>query len=155
MKTISVGILRHLSISTRIKVPLVDKGALRAVLDCIATMDDNDILLQCAGSLANMTENTKNRVQMGDKDVLEALMRLSKKGDELVKRDVARSLCSLSSVSENHNNLFEKQDLVNVFQLLASEDEATARDAAATLGNLAITAESQVKIVSFGGMPPL
>ena len=64
LQILAIGTLRHLSLSSRVKKPMIEEGALGPIFERVETSDDLDLLQQCAGVLANCSENGQNQVSM-------------------------------------------------------------------------------------------
>ena len=60
LRCLAVASLHHLSLSDEIKRPIVDAGALGPLLRN-SNSKNEDLLMQCAGTIANLTENMENR----------------------------------------------------------------------------------------------
>ena len=58
---LAVAGLRHLSLNDELKRPIVDSGALLPVVRSVAWANE-DLQCQCAGLIANLSENQENQV---------------------------------------------------------------------------------------------
>ena len=63
LRCLAVASLRHISLSDEVKRPIVDAGALGPLLRN-SNSKNVDLLMQCAGMLANSTENRENQVSL-------------------------------------------------------------------------------------------
>ena len=57
----AVSMLRHLSLNSDLKAPCVSAGALRPIVRCVRWATE-DLMCQCAGAMANMSEERTNQV---------------------------------------------------------------------------------------------
>lgn len=65
LQILAIGGLRHLSINTRLKRPIINEGGLGPVFaSCMCDPPDLDLLTQCAATLANLAEDAHNQVQL-------------------------------------------------------------------------------------------
>lgn len=152
---LATGTLRHLSLSSRIKRPIVEEGALGPIFDRIMNNEDLDLLQQCAGTLANCAENGRNQISMIKDGVFAPLVHLAGKEDVGIQQDVARALCSITSNAENQVGVFGPDEMRALFHLAGSDEENCARDACIAIGNVAVIAKNQLAIAKLGGLPPL
>ena len=106
---------------------------------------------QCAGVLANCSENGQNQVSMIKDGVFGPLVQLASRNDSSIQQDVARALCSITSNAENQVGVFGPDEMRALFHLANSEEENCARDACIAIGNVAVIAKNQLSIAKLGG----
>ena len=182
LMTTAVNILRHLSISARLKDLMIEQEIPLCLSSCIEGItcttstrsDDNGsidlpFLSLCAATIANMIEHEEGR---GGKVVAgEGLFRLltsmplhapvgsADKGDKTsaatIQKNVARALCSLSYEECNHVEMLGDSKCVQVLLELLSANGEAVRYAASALGNLSLSYSGQQKIGALGGIDRL
>jgi vacuolar protein 8 len=156
LKAIAFGIIRHLSIPMQLKRKLVDCGIVSIMADCATLADNEDLLYQCASSIANMAEHAHNKVALVNMGVLRCLVALCKHDSfQVVKRETARAFSLLSCAPENNVGVFDEKVLPHVIALLSCHEEETCRDSAATINNVATSPEIKKMIGDLGGIPHL
>lgn len=147
LKTIAFGIIRHLSIPMQLKRQLVDSGIVSIMADCVTRADNEDLLYQCASSIANMAEHAHNKVALVNMGILRCLVALCKhERFQLVKRETARAFSLLSCAPENSVGVFDEKVLPHLLDLLSCHEEETCRDSAATINNVATSPEIKALI---------
>ena len=173
LRVLGVSALRHLSLSSRIKRPIVREGGLGPVYECLmgdrsdaANVDasvadmtigtyeglDLDLLAQCAGLLGNLAEDPHNQLALVRDGAFAPFVRLSRVPHAGIQMDVARALCSISAHPDNQVGVFGPEELQALFDLMANPEENCARDAAIAVGNLATVTKNQVTIVRLGAL---
>jgi hypothetical protein len=124
LKIVAVGIIKHLSVSMSLKVRLLQSGIVNIMADCIANINDCDLLCQCASSIANIAEHAQCKVELVQMGSLRCLVSLSKSGSVEVMRETARAFSLLSSAPENLE-AFDKYVISTVIDLLCCQEEET------------------------------
>ena len=137
IQTIAFGMVRHLSIPMQLKRKLMDSGIVSAMANCVTRADSEDLLYQCASSIANMAEYAHNKVAFVQIGVMSCLISLSSKGYKAVQRETAQAFSLLSCAPENCVGVFDERVLPHLVDLLRCQDEETSRDSAATISNVA------------------
>ena len=99
--------LRHLSLNDRIKRKIVEEGGLGPIIAASQHRDNLDLQQQCAGTLANLTENAETRFPLLKKGDLKVI-RLSQVQDEMVQADIARAYANITSNGENQVGVFKQ-----------------------------------------------
>ena len=185
LKIIAFGIIRHLAISMELKRTLVDSGIVGIMADCIVKVDNSlmngdhevarlacgvvanvaereenkiqDLLYQCASSIANMAEHGQNKIALVHMGAPKCLVPLSNHESVQVKREAARAFSLISSAPENNVGVFDKKTLSAVIDLLRCQDEETGRDSAGTISNLlqSLDVETARVIGNLGSLLPL
>ena len=65
LRILGLGTLRHMSINTRIKKPIIEEGGLGPIFMGIEDKEqDIDLLRQCAAVVANIAENGENQITL-------------------------------------------------------------------------------------------
>ena len=161
VKTIAFGIVRQLSIPMSLKQSLVASGIVGIMSDCVNSdaQDDDidsteDLLYQCAASIANMAEHAQNKLVLVQMGVINCLVSLCKSKSAKVKRETARAFSLLTSAPDNN---IPTKVIPNILDLLHSQDEGTARDGAATISNIVYVDTENSSLVggALCGIPPL
>ena len=153
IKILGMGTLRHLSVNTRLKRPLMMEGVLGPLFAAVEDKtQDIDLLRQCSSILAYCSENAENQISMIKDGVLPRLVHLAGVDHPEVQLDVARTYASLTANAENHIGVFGAMEINSMFKLTESMEENCRRDALVSLGNLAIVAKNQLMIVRLGGL---
>ncbi|KDO22841.1 hypothetical protein SPRG_11978 [Saprolegnia parasitica CBS 223.65] len=141
----ALAALRHLSCATELKKPIVQAGVLRPLLKCINPAGHHvDLLCQCAGLLANLSEHLENQLTMVEKGATTGL----------IQQDVARALANLSANEDNHSTIYKQGGLKCLIGLTRSKEEVCQRYAAMGLRFLASNPTIRVHIVQENLLPP-
>lgn len=162
LKCMGAAGLRNLTLHSPIKTLAVAEGVLPPLMSC-CFVDNDDARLQCAGVLANLSENVHNQLRIAQDDDgngMSALVALADAANASNHAEMAqltsRALANLSSNAELHLGVFQARELRAVFALgMRAGEELCGRDAAMCLGNLAVTARNQLHISELGGLVPL
>ena len=153
VRILALGILRHLSISSRIKRPMVGLSVMGIIVANIEDrIQDMDILRQCAAILSSLAENTENQLQLLQEKVNHCLVHLSEVRHPEVEQDTAKCFASITANAESHSEMFGELELHALFRLMSSNEENCVRDALISVGNIAIVSTKQVFIVEYGGL---
>lgn len=91
---------------------------------------NEDIHLQAAGLLANLSEASENQVVMVDDGVIGGLVNLAFSSNPEVQQDIARACANLSSSEETHYKMYKQGVLPALVNLSASDNDLTQRYAA-------------------------
>ncbi|KAG6974314.1 hypothetical protein JG688_00003126 [Phytophthora aleatoria] len=159
----AVAALRHLTSSAshpEIKQQVVDEGALRPVLRCLNTNPGakglRDLQCQCAGLVANLSENLTNQQKIVAEGLTSALVALAKVAQDSAEilQDVSRALANLCSNEENHQAVYKQGALLSLIQLTESADDITQRYAAMGLRFLSANPTIRVHIVQESLLQP-
>ncbi len=110
---------------------------------CATQADNEDLLFQCASSIANIAEHAHNKVKLVHIGAQRCLVALCKhECFQAVKREMAQAFSLLSCDPENSVSVFDKKILLNVIDLLNYCEEKTCTDSAATINNVATNPET-------------
>jgi hypothetical protein len=133
-----MGTIRHFSVNSRLKKPILSEGVLIPVFSAINNEKDDipsvDLLRQCAAVLANIAENAENQLKMVVDGVLTPLVHLAVFDDPNVQEDVARCMALLSSNPDNQVGIFGAPEVKALLFLCDSRHEKCRRDALMALG---------------------
>lgn len=78
LRILGLGTIRHLSINTRIKRPIIAEGSLAPLYMAVEDkLQDIDMLRQCAAILANIAENGENQITLIKDGAMPRLVHLS------------------------------------------------------------------------------
>ena len=73
LNTVALGIVRHLSVPMPLKTKILQSGVVNVVSRCIENgVENNDLLYQCASSLANIAEHAQNKAEETTQSILES-----------------------------------------------------------------------------------
>ena len=147
LQCLAVASLRHLSLDDLLKRTMVEEGALAPVLRCATVEHCEDLQCQCAGVLANLSENMENQISIVEEGGVGPLVGLGLVRNDEVQQDVARALANLSSNEENHATIYKQRGLHCLIGLTKSDVDITQRYAAMGLRFLASNAEIRVHII--------
>lgn len=159
IKTLAFEIIRHLSIVHQLKRSLVNtSGVVSIITDYIGNgcqdEGDQDLLIQIAESIANISEHAQNKVELVQMGILHCLVSLCKHDSNNVKRGTSRAFALLSNSPENVAGVFDEKVIPSILELLSFQEEEISRDAAAAISNVAVG--DFVKVIGkLGGIPPL
>lgn len=155
LNTVALGIVRHLSVPMPLKTKILQSGVVNVVSRCIENgVENNDLLYQCASSLANIAEHAQNKAALVQMGSLPCLVSLSRCECADVKLETSRALSLLSSAPENVD-AFNTHVLPAVIDLLKSQDEGTVRDSASAISNVSGSAEKKLLVRTCNGIAPL
>ncbi|KDO17847.1 hypothetical protein SPRG_16729, partial [Saprolegnia parasitica CBS 223.65] len=151
----ALAALRHLSCATELKKPIVQAGILRPLLKCINPAGHHvDLLCQCAGLLANLSEHLENQLTMVEEGATTGLVALGHIDHDEIQQDVARALANLSANEDNHSTIYKQGGLKCLIGLTRSKEEVCQRYAAMGLRFLASNPTIRVHIVQENLLPP-
>eukprot|EP01031_Cornospumella_fuschlensis_P040692 gene40692-49616_t len=141
---LALSSLRHLSQHPLLKHPIVQERALRPILKTIG-LNVEDIQLQCAGVLANLSELLENQVIMVEESACIGLLTLAFSKNDEIQQDTARALANLASNEDVHMSLYKQGAVTALTHLIGSTLDITQKYAAMGLRFLA--ADPQVRIL--------
>ena len=96
-----MGTIRHLSIHTRVKRPIVLEGALGPIFLAIEDkLQDIDLIRQSAAVIGNVAENGENQITLVKDGLLPHLVHLGDVQHPEVQQDVARTYALLTANAE-------------------------------------------------------
>lgn len=153
LQALALAALRHLSADDILKHPILQERALRPALRAISS-NIEDIHLQCAGLIANMSELPENQITMVEESTIVGLVTLAYSKNVEVQQDTARALANLASNEETHMAMFKQGALNALVQLADSKNDLTQRYAAMGMRFLAADPEVRVLIVAHDKFQP-
>lgn len=152
LQAIALSCFRHLSIPEDLKERVFNSSSntlIRRVLTCIKSIND-DIFLQAAGLLANLSEANSNTLPMVDESIVVGLVNLAYSNLEEVRQDTVRALANLASNEETHVKMF-KQGALNAFMRLSTcNSDISQQYTAIGLRFLVVNPDLRVQIVQEG-----
>ena len=80
------------------------------ILRCSNSLNE-DLLMQCAGTLANLSENMENQLSIVEEGGVASLIYLGNQENDEIQQDVARGLANICANEENHVPVFEQGGL--------------------------------------------
>jgi hypothetical protein len=154
LQALALASLRHLSLHDALKQRIVEERALRPAIRC-AQFHNEDIHIQVAGLLANLSENADNQIPMIEDSVGITLVSLAHGTlNKEVQQDISRCLANLLSNEETHHVLYQQGALLALVKLTETDLDITQRYAAMGLRFLAADPEIRVFIVRDGHVAP-
>ncbi len=143
LKTIAFGIIWNLTILMQLKMKLVHNKIVSIMTICVTRADNEDLLYQCASSVANIAEHAHNKVELVHTCIKRCLVTLCKHACFwAVKRETAQAFSLQSCDPDNSVGVFDKKVLLNVIDLLNYLEEETCTVSAATINNVATNPET-------------
>ena len=153
LRILGAGAIRHMSINTRVKRPIIQEGALGPIFAAIEDeLQDVDLIRQCAAIIGNIAENGENQIILVKDGLLPRLIHLGSFPHVEVQADASRTYALLSSNAENHVGVFGAVDVKAILKLTASEEEAAKRDALVAIGNISVMIKNQLMVAKLGGL---
>jgi hypothetical protein len=129
------------------------QAGLRQVVRC-APSGSEDIQLQCAGLLANLSEMVANQVPIVDEGGGIVLVGLASSQNEEIQQDTARALANLCSNEHLHVTLYRQGALTSIVKLIVSTLDITQRYAAMALRFISVGPEVRISIVQDDKLEP-
>jgi len=146
LQALALSALRHLSLQVSLKKPMLDERCLRPVNRAITTQNE-DVHLQSAGLIANLSELQENQVLMVEEGVVLGLNTLAYSTNDEVQQDSARAFANLLSNEDCHVAIYKQGALMPLVKLTQGKNDITQRYAAMALRFLAADPEVRVMIM--------
>lgn len=126
LQALGLAALRHISMEDSLKKMIVQERALRPSLKAI-TSNNEDIQLQCAGLLANLSELAENQIPMVEDSAVVGLVTLAFSKNPEIQQDTARALANLASQQDAHVPMYKQGAFTSLVKLSESDLDITQR----------------------------
>lgn len=126
LQALGLAALRHVSMEDSLKQMIVQERALRPALKAIAS-NNEDIQLQCAGLLANLSELAENHIAMVEDSAVVGLVTLSFSRNSEIQQDTARALANISSQQDAHVPMYKQGAFTSLVKLSECESDLTQK----------------------------
>lgn len=143
LQALGLAALRHISMENTLKELIVQEKVLRPSLRAI-TSNNEDIQLQCAGMLANLSELAENHIPMVEDSAVVGLVTLSFSRNSEIQQDTARALANLASNQEAHVPMYKQGAFTSMVKLSESDSDITQKYA--SMGVRFLSADTEVSI---------
>lgn len=154
VKIVTMGIIRHLSISMPLKTKILQSGIVQVMTRCIESYNNADLLYECVFSIANLAEHAQNKVALVQMGTLRLLISLCNCTSANVQQETARAFSLLSSAPENTSS-FDNHVLSSIIDLLGCPEEDTGRHSASAIANVAMNRDKKELVGKCHGIAPL
>ena len=149
--THAVSALRGLTSDDNLKMELLRLGALKELVNLVDTIDNSELLVEIAATMAGLTNLIETHSEMLQPSSINAVMVLAMLDlQPHVQVHAANTLASLASNPDAHPNIVYANGIDNLVHLAMSRDETVRAGATRALANLSSNRAYQGDLIHAG-----
>lgn len=134
---------------------MLEAGALRPVVDLIASNGEMQTTMKCAAILSRLSLHKQYYSQFASNGVLKVLLELSSVDHILTQRRVVIAISNLSQNEELRAQLIDLKPIPYIISLASKRDENLRRGCASIVCNLAYEVGTEAELAEAGIVPTL